>query len=196
MEEYVNLNTLVEDDISKMFKDSAICPLCLNILIEPIICMKCQKVFCKKCIENWKKKSEKCPNVNCNSPSYKECIGKKEILSILKFKCSRCGALIEYFEAKDHHDMCFPEKISKEIIEKEKDNENILPKMEKISVEEVQILKRKGAKIKNMTSKYNFILFKYYISACFGQFWCWKNHFNTKVCNKKNNNLLFIKLVF
>ena len=175
MEEYINIHTLIEDEISKMFKNSVICPLCFNILIDPIICMKCQKVFCKKCIDDWRKKNEKCPNPNCKSPNYQVCIGKKEILSILKFKCLKCGSQILYFDAKNHHNICCPEQISSELMESEQDNEIILQKMEKISFEEVESLKRKGIKLKILTSK-NIILYNFnYVSACFGKFWCWQN---------------------
>ena len=148
MEEYINIHTLIEDEISKMFKDSVACPLCLNILIDPIICMECQKVFCKKCIEGWSKKNKNCPNDICKSPKYQVCIGKKEILTILKFKCLKCGEQIGYFDAKNHHNICCPEQISSEVMQ----NEPIL-KMEKISIEEVDSLRRKGVKIKIITSK-------------------------------------------
>ena len=152
METYINLDTVVEDEIFHLFQESLICPLCLNILIAPIICMKCQKVYCRKCIEKWSKNNYQCPN-NCNPPHYQNCIGKKEILFALKFKCKRCGNPINYNEAKTHHNICYPEKINVKIAES--DNQNFIQKMEKISYEEAESLKKKGIKIKNITSKNN-----------------------------------------
>ena len=160
MEEYINIHTLIEDEMSNMFKNSVICSLCFNILIDPIICINCQKVFCKKCIENWRKLNEKCPNASCNNPDYKVCIAKKEILSILKFKCLKCGIQIGYFDAKNHYNICCPEQISSKLMENETDDDIILQRIEKMSNEEVDSLKRKGVKIKLLTSKYN-ILYNY-----------------------------------
>jgi hypothetical protein len=161
METYVNLDTVIRDDLFEVFKDSITCPLCLNILIEPIICMKCQKVYCKKCIEKWKKKNSKCPS-NCNPPNYQDCLGKKDILSILSFKCKKCGQSINYFDAKKHHNICCPDNVSKNIkLEEETEVEEIvLKQMEKISQEEVESYKKKGIRIKNIKSKNNNLYFK------------------------------------
>ena len=159
MEEYVNLDTIVQDDFFNMFKESVICPLCLNILIEPIICMKCQKVYCKKCVDNWRKKNVECPN-KCNPPDYQPCLVKKDILSILNFKCKGCGTQTNYYDAKKHHNICCSKIVPKEInIKGETGNEElVLIEMEKISNEEVELLRRKGMKIKNIKSKNNNII--------------------------------------
>lgn len=37
------------------------CNICLLITIIPTSCRKCEAVFCKECIENWKKKDSKFP---------------------------------------------------------------------------------------------------------------------------------------
>ena len=105
MEEFINDNTIIKDDIYNMFKDSFTCFLCKNILIDPIICMKCQIDFCNKCIENWIKNENKCPK-GCVEPNYQKSLLKNELLSKLKFKCTKCGAHILYQEVKKHHDEC------------------------------------------------------------------------------------------
>ena len=56
MEAYINNKTLVDNQLNNALKSSVICPLCENILINPIMCMSCQNVYCKKCIEAWNKK--------------------------------------------------------------------------------------------------------------------------------------------
>ena len=49
MEKYINKDTVKEDDIFKIIEPTVICPLCKNIYINPLSCLKCQGVFCKKC---------------------------------------------------------------------------------------------------------------------------------------------------
>ena len=86
MEDFIRQDTVIEDTIFSVFKDSVICPLCSNILINPVMCMNCQSAYCKKCIDEWSEKDKKCPN-KCENPNYKKSIEKINILSKLKFKC-------------------------------------------------------------------------------------------------------------
>ena len=113
MEGYINKDTIIENELSKIYISFSICPLCNNILIKPFMCMKCQKNYCKKCIDNWSKKSQKCPE-GCIDPNYQNSIGNNDILSQLKFRCIGCGNEISYDEAQKHHDTCCPDKISSE----------------------------------------------------------------------------------
>ena len=92
MEKFININSLVNNDINNAFKDLAICPLCSNILIEPYMCMKCQKVYCKKCIDEWKNKDDKCPN-KCENPNYQKSLEKNNILCKLNIE-------VQLFELK------------------------------------------------------------------------------------------------
>jgi len=43
-----------------------ICIICTKIVWKPISCSKCQNIFCRSCLENWKKIQKdlilKCPN--------------------------------------------------------------------------------------------------------------------------------------
>ena len=70
MENYINEETVVKDGVYLIFKDDVICPICSNLIINPMMCMRCQNVYCKKCIEAWNKKDNKCPN-RCENPDYK-----------------------------------------------------------------------------------------------------------------------------
>ena len=56
MEKFINEGTVVNNEIYQVFKDSVMCPICSNILIEPVICMKCQNSYCKRCSEDWTQK--------------------------------------------------------------------------------------------------------------------------------------------
>ena len=167
MEEYINNNTIIQNDLYKIFQDSIICPLCNNIFIKPVMCMKCQNAFCKKCIDDWSKNNQQCPN-GCNDANYQNCIGKNDLLSKLKFKCIGCEKEIEYSEAEKHHGSCCPDKnlpdIHNDICKNNNNNDicnnNITKtpykrKMERIKKEDIEKLKVKG-KISYITGKNNF----------------------------------------
>ena len=38
------------------------CSICLDLVMEPVECQKCSKLFCKECINNWLQNSTQCPN--------------------------------------------------------------------------------------------------------------------------------------
>ena len=159
MEGYINNDTLIEDDIVKLFKSSVICPLCKSILIKPVMCMKCQTVYCKKCIDNWNEKNKNCPN-NDDEPTYQDCKGRNDILSKVKFSCVGCRKEILYNEAEKHHESCCPGKTSsnlKEIKEK-KEKKGIKKttkkslKIKRINPEEIEGLKNQGKEVNYITS--------------------------------------------
>ena len=137
MEKYINNKTVIQDELYNLFKDAVTCQICQNILINPLMCLQCQNTFCKSCID---KNNETCPN-NCNEPNFKKCSSKKDILSKLKFKCQKCQNEIYYDEVMKHQDNnCTP-------------NNNLLSinntkvkqsKLKKLSLEEVDKLKKKG----------------------------------------------------
>ena len=150
MEGYINNDTLIEDEIVKLFKSSVICTLCKSILVNPIMCMKCQNVYCKKCIDNWNEQNKNCPN-KCDSPTYQNCVGKNDILSKLKFNCVGCGKEILYNDAEKHHESCCPGRTSLNLKEIKKINIKP-PNIRRIKPEEVEEFKKKGKEIGYMTS--------------------------------------------
>lgn len=158
MEKYINEETIIEDEFYQKFKELIICPLCLNIFIKPVMCLKCQNVYCQKCVDDWSKKDEKCPN-RCIEPNYQRSLAKNQLLSTLKFKCTICGESIDYDQAEKHHDFCINNKDRPEINIKSPDKLNIiwdyikLPKMEKIPAKEVTKLRIFGNKITHITGK-------------------------------------------
>ena len=40
------------------------CPICLDLVMDPVECESCRKLFCKECIEGWLKNSNNCPNAH------------------------------------------------------------------------------------------------------------------------------------
>ena len=162
MEEYINDDTLIQNDYYNAFKDSVMCPLCLCILIEPVMCMKCQNVFCKKCVSSWEKKDDKCPN-RCIEPNYQTSKGKIDILTNLQFKCKDCKMPIKYNEVEKHKQICCADLLQTyEIIDIPNDNTSSsvscdnsksTGKFKKISKEEMYNLKNEGNEIAYFTSK-------------------------------------------
>ena len=156
MEKFINIDTIIKNDIYNDLKEYIICPLCFNILINPIICMKCQKVYCKNCISFWNKKNVKCPNF-CNNPNYQNCFEKRDILSALYFKCTKCKNNINYDDIKNHYTIHYGNTKSAEDLNDR--IEKIAPNIKRISEKEADLFKQKGKKIKNATSKINNIIF-------------------------------------
>lgn len=57
------------DDVSNprdiLLLTSLECPIDNSISLKPVLCKKCETVYCTDCIEEWKKKSSNCP-MRCN----------------------------------------------------------------------------------------------------------------------------------
>jgi hypothetical protein len=108
MEKYVNSNTIIKNEVYDTFKDSIICPICSNLMIEPVICFSCQETFCKNCY----KKNGSCPK-KCNEPNIQEVIGKKKYITKFKFLCIKgCGAEIPFEDINNHYSSnCLKPKI-------------------------------------------------------------------------------------
>ena len=153
MDDSISEDTVVEDAIYLGFKDSVICTICSNILINPVMCMNCQNVYCQKCIDGWSKKDNKCPN-RCENPNYKKSIEKNNILSKLKFKCQKCGEEIFYDNVKSHKDSCKPNDNSLKNDNNVEDNNPRRKRMKRIKKDEIEKMEKKD-KLAHITSKNN-----------------------------------------
>ena len=142
MEKYINKDTIIENEIYQIFQSSVICPICSNIYIDPILCITCQKVYCKKCIENLKKSNTNNQH-NCEKPQNKNSIDKNEILSKLKFYCVGCNKEIEYNNAEEHHNSCCPGKTPSNMIKSE--NEKKI--FQKLTPQEAQKFIKDGREV-------------------------------------------------
>ena len=145
MEELVNINTIVDNDIYKTFKEMIICPICNNIYISPVMCLNCQKEYCKKCIENSIKNNEQNDQrCKCENPNFVASKGKQNLLSKLKFKCKDCDMEINYDDTPKHKEFC---DIMKNFVVVEK------PRIKKLNKKEMNKLSNEGNKINYITSK-------------------------------------------
>ena len=147
MENYINEETVVKNEIYSAFKDDVTCPICSKLLINPMMCMRCQNVYCKKCIEAWNKKDNKCPN-RCENPDYHKSLEKSNTLSKLKFKCEKCGEEILYNNVQKHMDNCESIQTTNESVKR----------LKRIKKEEINRTKTNG-KLTRITSKKNIFNF-------------------------------------
>ena len=58
MEKYINEDTIIKNETYNSFPELIICQICQCIMLEPVMCVGCQNYYCKKCIDDWKKKVE------------------------------------------------------------------------------------------------------------------------------------------
>ena len=149
--ELISEDNIVKDELYEAFKDSIICPICDEIIIDPVMCMNCQKVFCRNCVQQWGKKDNKCP-FRCENPKYKESNEIKSILSNLKFECENCGEIFNYKDIFNHEN-CTPNiKISNNNIKKNKKINKTL------TFEQLKENEEKGRQIQLIKSNFIFII--------------------------------------
>jgi hypothetical protein len=78
------------DLLNSNFKDMVhdiTCQICLSIVYpDPVCCKVCEKMYCKKCIDNWIKNSNRCPNNHKYKESQVSRLAKNLLENIL-FKC-------------------------------------------------------------------------------------------------------------
>ena len=101
LRKYINEKTLIKDEIYKQFESSVCCAICQDIIIEPVMCMNCQALYCKSCQEKMSKTSTICTN-RCPNAIYEKSILAQGLLSKLKFKCENCEEIIDYDDIKKH----------------------------------------------------------------------------------------------
>ena len=99
--DFITDESIIENPYYLRVKDLIRCNLCNKIFKEPVICKKCQKVYCKVCVENLEKNKGKCPN--CKEESeYPESMDKSALLFSLIFLCKNCKAEIKYTDVESH----------------------------------------------------------------------------------------------
>lgn len=81
----------------KHFVHDISCQICLDIAYpSPISCKHCCKIFCKKCIEDWTKRSTKCP---FDHPYEEAALNQlsKNMLNLIKMKCCNASCTKEIY---------------------------------------------------------------------------------------------------
>ena len=86
--------------IYSSLKDLITCPLCQKILKNPYMCCKCQKSYCKKCLEE-NSNLKTCPNDKEES-QFIHSVFAEDMLSKLKYKCKNCFKEVIQSDIKAH----------------------------------------------------------------------------------------------
>ena len=89
-----------ENDIKEDFN----CPICFDILQDPVMISACQHYFCRVCITKWLKNEISCPK--CRITTYSVDPPPrilKNLLDELNIKCKKCNSKMK-LEAYDNHE--------------------------------------------------------------------------------------------
>ena len=90
LHDYMNEENIIKDETYRSLGKSLICPICIDIIIEPMKCEKCNNIYCKTCLESWSRVDKRCPN-RCKNPNYKKSPEKEELFSQLRHYYLKCG---------------------------------------------------------------------------------------------------------
>ena len=99
-EEYFTDDCIIKDSLYISLKDLIICPLCCKLLKNPYMCVKCQKSYCKKCLEE-NSNLKTCPNDKEES-QFIHSVFAEDMLSKLKYKCKNCLKEVIQSDIKAH----------------------------------------------------------------------------------------------
>ena len=100
----ISFEDIINKNETENLNDLITCPICLNLLISPLQCNKCNKCFCKGCINDYEKKDNYVCPFKCENPEYNPNKFVNNVLSILKFKCKNgCDKIIKYDELEKHY---------------------------------------------------------------------------------------------
>ena len=87
------------------------CPIDNMVPLNPVICRKCETVFCKDCLESWKRTSNMCPMrcqpmeiINSEKTIVNQQINKIKVLC--KYKTKGCKNKIKVSEISQHENIC------------------------------------------------------------------------------------------
>ena len=101
--------SLLQGDF-KQFEDYITCPICLNVVLDPVCCSQCTVTMCKICIDEWVKKKNSCPNRCENYKENKLDRLAAKLLSTIKIKCvnfsKKCEEIILYENYINHIKEC------------------------------------------------------------------------------------------
>lgn len=87
----LNPNYILNTEFYNSIKDLVTCSICLNILINPVTCSKCETSYCKNCLATWKP-GQSVSNLSCPMKCTKNKFNEpnrvlKNLLEKLEFTC-------------------------------------------------------------------------------------------------------------
>ena len=84
------------------------CPICRDLVMNPVECKNCSKLFCKYCIDNWLQNTNQCPNKHIFEKKEELDDWIKTALGKIFLKCPFIGCRSDYAYKywKDHVKKC------------------------------------------------------------------------------------------
>ena len=142
---YFGDKDLIEDDYYNGIKDLIKCKYCHKILNEPMMCLKCQGTFCKKCTNELVMETHQCEN-----PTYVENKSAIFMLQNLKYLCPNCKTEIKQSDIEKHikegcNKVDNPTKLMDEIFRKKA--------LRKVNKDDIKKLSEQKQNINYITSK-------------------------------------------
>ena len=102
-ERFVNLNF-----------DNFDCLICCEIVVDPLECEICGKLFCKICIGDWIRKNPavRCPNRCASQIMPIKSMALKKLYNNLDIRCSnpKCNKVVKLFDLYSHEELCLKVK--------------------------------------------------------------------------------------
>lgn len=116
--------------------DDFMCPICRNVLQDPIQIKKCEHMFCRCCIVTWMNHSFTCPTdrmqiklTHLRNPSRFFRIQYNRLKAKCQFVRSGCAEMLQIESIGDHESLCqYNDENHKNLIETLKDNGNVQSK--------------------------------------------------------------------
>ena len=104
------------DNLKDTIAEQFLCPICTCVAKEPHECVICGGLFCKICIQNWKKVGkQECPRGRCkilNKEIKPITVALSRIYNNLELKCKfdNCGKMFKISDIDKHEGLCQREK--------------------------------------------------------------------------------------
>ena len=73
----------IKQNFTDSLKNELTCPICFNILKDPIMCTKCLKNFCENCVKEWENKNNLYCPFQCFMPEYNSNLSLKNIINLI-----------------------------------------------------------------------------------------------------------------
>ena len=95
---------VIQDSPSDEQFEHLICLICGLVVLNPLECRTCEKLFCENCVHEWLKKAKNCPNPYCKT--YKEGSVNMSLIKWIELNCcfyvNGCLERIRYEKYFEH----------------------------------------------------------------------------------------------
>ena len=149
LSEYIQEKYIANKPLYESLKDSITCVICTNTIIDPTMCMNCQKAYCRRCIGHWNNIKNYCPN-KCDNPEYKRSVVVANLLSKLNFTCPECYKVVNYEQMEMHIlSKCDTVEVKVKINNKDLNSDKLFKKVNRTSINYKKSLEQPAIKMRS-----------------------------------------------